>query len=70
MKVLPRADNDPLSNKSNGKTAALNIIDLANLHSCSFIATDDLGSVYADGTFEVTGRLDHSDIRGCSLMVV
>ncbi len=70
MKVLPRADNDPLSNKSNGKTAALNIIDLANLHSCSFIATDDLGLVYADGTFEVTGRLDHSDIRGCSLMVV
>jgi len=70
MKVLPRADNDPLSNHANGHTSALNIIDLANLHSCSFIATDDLGKVHANGTFEVTGRLDHSDIRGCSLMVV
>lgn len=70
MKVVPRADNDPLSNKVNGQTAALNIIDLANIHTCSFIATDDLGKVYSDGSFEVTGRLDQSDIRGCSLMVV
>lgn len=70
MKVLPRADNDPLSNSANGRTAALNIIDLANLHSCAFIATDDLGQVFTDGTFKVTGRMDHSDVRGCSLMVV
>lgn len=70
MKVLPRADNDPLSNEVNGHTAALNILDLANLHTCSFIATDDLGKIHSDGTFEVSGRIDYSDIRGCSLMVV
>lgn len=70
MKVLPRADNDPLSNEANGQTAALNVIDLANLYTCSFIATDDLGKVHTDGTFEVSGRLDYSDIRGCSLMVL
>ncbi len=70
MKVLPRADNDPLSHEASGHTAALNIIDLANLHTCSFIATDDLGKVHNDGSFEVTGRLDYSDLRGCSLMVV
>jgi hypothetical protein len=70
MKVLARADNDPLSNKANGRTAALNIIDLANLHSCAFIAADDLGQVFPDGSFEVTGRMDHSDVRGCSLMVI
>lgn len=69
MKVLPRSDNDPLSNSTNGHTAALNIIDLANLHSCSFIATEDLGKIYEDGSFEVSGRMDHSDIRGCSLMI-
>ena len=70
MKVLPRADTDPLSKSAVGQTAALNIIDLANIHSCSFIATDDLGYVYPDGSFEVKGRLDHSDIRGCSLLAL
>ncbi len=70
MKVLPRADNDPLSHEANGQTAALNIIDLANLYTCSFIATDDLGKVHPDGTFEVSGRLDYADIRGCSLMAL
>lgn len=70
MKVLPRIDNDPLSSAPYGKRAALNIIDLANIHSCAFIATDDLGIVYPNGSFEVLGRLDHSDIRGCSLLVV
>jgi len=70
MKVLPRADNDPLSHEARGHTAALNIIDLANLHTCSFIATDDLGKVYNNGKFEVSGRIDYSDIRGCSLMVM
>lgn len=70
MKVLPREDTDPLTHKYTGRSAALNIIDLANLHTCSFIATDDIGSIHEDGTFEVKGRLDQADIRGCSLMVV
>lgn len=71
VKVLPRADNDPFSkDMMKGHTAALNIIDLANVNSCCFIATDDLGRVYEDGRFEVTGRLDQSDIRGCSLMAI
>lgn len=69
MKVLPRADNDPLSHHANGHTSALNIIDLANIHSCSFLATDDLGKIHADETFEVSGRLDYADLRGCSLMI-
>ncbi|NNJ56750.1 MAG: acyl transferase, partial [Bacteroidia bacterium] len=62
-------DNDPFTKSEEGKTAALNIIDLANIHTCSFIATDDLGKVYNDGSFEVLGRLDDSDLRGCSLML-
>jgi hypothetical protein len=49
-------------------SGAINIIDLANIHSCSFIATDDAGRLYPDGSFEVLGRIDNSDIRGCSLM--
>jgi hypothetical protein len=69
MKVLVRDDEDPLSVKSCGK-GGLNVIDLANVYSCSFIATEDVGVVYEDGSFEVWGRLDNSDIRGCSLMVV
>mgnify|MGYP003576199338 FL=1 len=47
----------------------INVIDLANIYSCSFIATDDIGKVFADNNFEVQGRTDNSDIRGCSLMV-
>ena len=69
MKVLPRVDNDPFKLSEEGKTAALNIIDLANINSCCFIATDDLGKVYKDGSFEVIGRLDNADLRGCSLMI-
>jgi hypothetical protein len=69
MKVLVRDEDDPLLVKSEGK-GALNIIDLANVNSCSFIATDDAGEVFDDGSFTVSGRLDGSDIRGCSLMVV
>ncbi len=69
MKVLPRADNDPLQLITNAKNGALNIIDLANTQSCAFIATDDLGKVYNDGSFEVIGRLDYADIRGCSLII-
>lgn len=70
MKVLSREVTDPLSPQAFGKTGVLNIIDLANFYTCSFIATDDLGRVEEDGTFEVLGRLDHSDIRGCNLLVV
>jgi hypothetical protein len=69
MRVVPRQINDPLSREQPGQQAALNIIDLANVDSCAFIATDDLGRVYGDGRFEVLGRLDHSDIRGCNLLM-
>lgn len=69
MKVLVRDPNDPFSMVQAGKTGGLNIIDLANLYSCSFLATGDLGRVYPDDTFEILGRFDHSDIRGCNLMV-
>jgi hypothetical protein len=68
MKVLVRDEDDPLLVKESGR-GCLNIIDLANQYSCSFIATDDVGIVHHDGTFEVHGRLDNSDIRGCSLLV-
>ncbi len=69
MKVFIRDEDDPLLVKTKGK-GALNIIDLANVNSCSFIATDDVGEVFEDGSFSVAGRLDGSDIRGCSLMVI
>jgi len=69
MKVLCRDTNDPLSAVGHGVTGGLNIIDLANIHTCSFIATQDLGKTNADGFFEVLGRFDASDIRGCNLMV-
>jgi hypothetical protein len=69
MKVLVRDEEDPLQVNTSGK-GVLNIIDLANLYSCSFIATEDVGIVHEDGSFEVWGRLDNSDIRGCSLLVV
>ena len=69
MKVLVRDEEDPMQVKTSGK-GVLNIIDLANAYSCGFIATDDMGMVYDDGSFEVFGRLDNSDIRGCSLMVL
>lgn len=70
MRVTTRDTNDPLSAIAHGRTGGLNIIDLANFNSCSFIATQDLGKVYSDGSFEVLGRFDHSDIRGCNLMVI
>lgn len=69
MKVLVRDEEDPLTVKTSGK-GVLNVIDLANIYSCSFIATEDVGVVHEDGSFEVWGRLDNSDIRGCSLLVV
>ncbi|MET0244711.1 MAG: acyl transferase [Flavitalea sp.] len=68
MKAMVREEDDPLSVHSEGK-GILNIIDLANIYSCSFIATDDIGIVNTNGSFEVQGRMDNSDVRGCSLMV-
>lgn len=70
MKILTRDTEDALTILGNSKTGGLNIIDLANYNSCSFIATQDLGKVNKDNSFEVLGRFDHSDIRGCNLMVV
>jgi hypothetical protein len=70
MKILCRDTEDPFSYQLPGKTGGINVIDFANIHSCSFIATQDLGRVYENGSFEVIGRFDHADIRGCNLMVV
>jgi len=70
MKILIRDPRDPLSVSTKpGRSGGINIIDLANINSCSFIATDDLGKLYEDGSFEVLGRLDNSDIRGCNLLI-
>ena len=69
MKILIRDPNDPLSLLGTGQSGGINVIDLANLNSCSFLATGDLGKVHEDGSFEVLGRFDHSDIRGCNLLV-
>ncbi len=69
MKVFVRDDDDPLDIHDTGN-GILNIIDLANIYSCAFIATDDVGKIHPDGKFEVMGRLDNSDMRGCSLLTV
>jgi len=69
MRVLATEINDPFCPVSPGRTGVLNIMDLANLDACSFIATEDVGKVYADGQFEVLGRLDAAELRGCNLMV-
>ncbi len=69
MKVLVRDEEDPFKINTKGK-GILNIIDLANCYSSAFIATDDTGEIFNDGSFTVHGRIDNSDIRGCSLMVV
>jgi phenylacetate-coenzyme A ligase PaaK-like adenylate-forming protein len=69
MKVLVRDTNDPLSILPSGSSGGVNVIDLANVYSCSFIATSDLGKTYPDGSFEILGRFDYSDLRGCNLMV-
>ena len=70
MKVLTRDTEDPLTITSTSTTGGINIIDLANIYSCSFIATQDLGKVYNDNSFEIIGRFDNSDIRGCNLMAL
>ena len=70
MRILIRDTEDPKHYLGPGLTGGINVIDLANIHSCSFIATQDLGKLSAEGGFEVLGRFDHSDIRGCNLMVM
>lgn len=70
MKIQTRDTEDPFSAQSHGKTGGVNIIDLANVNSCSFIATQDLGKTHADESFEILGRFDQSDIRGCNLMAL
>jgi phenylacetate-coenzyme A ligase PaaK-like adenylate-forming protein len=76
MKVLVRDEDDPLTlqvpdiKKGNKEmSGVLNVIDLANIWSCSFIATDDIGKIFENGTFEVQGRIDNSDVRGCNLLI-
>lgn len=70
MRILTRDPEDALTLQTPLKTGGINVIDLANINSCSFIATQDLGKVYKDGSFEIIGRFDSSDIRGCNLMVL
>jgi phenylacetate-coenzyme A ligase PaaK-like adenylate-forming protein len=70
MKILARDTEDALTILPIGKAGGINVIDLANYNSCSFIATQDLGKVHKNGTFEIIGRFDTSDIRGCNLMVL
>lgn len=69
MKILIRDINDPFSFLPPEKTGGINIIDLANIYSCSFIATQDLGKLHSNNSFEILGRFDNSDIRGCNLLV-
>lgn len=70
MKILIRDPEDALTLLPDGKTGGVNVIDLANINSCSFIATQDLGKIIGNNSFEILGRFDNSDIRGCNLMVV
>lgn len=70
MHVLTRDTEDALTIQNPGKTGGLNVIDLANYNSCAFIATQDLGKIHPDGSFEIIGRFDNSDIRGCNLMAL
>lgn len=70
MRILTRDTEDPLTVLENNKTGGVNVIDLANYNSCSFIATQDLGKLYPNHQFEILGRFDNSDIRGCNLMVM
>ena len=70
MKILIREPEDPLSISNTTKSGGINIIDLANYNSCSFIATQDLGKFHSNNRYEILGRFDHSDIRGCNLMVL
>lgn len=70
MKIIARDMYDPMRHLPPNQTGAVNVIDLANLHSCSFIATGDIGKVSDDGSFEILGRMDNTELRGCNLMYV
>ena len=70
MQILIRDTDDAMTYVNNGKTGGINVIDLANINSCSFIATQDLGKKYPNNSFEVLGRFDNSDVRGCNLMII
>ena len=70
MKVRIRDTEDELTSLGEKKSGGINVIELANVHSCAFIATQDLGKIHENGSFEVLGRFDQSDIRGCNLMVL
>lgn len=69
MKIVGRELGDPMAKGLHNETAGINVIDLANWQTISFIETEDVGKVYDNGTFEVLGRMDNSDIRGCNLMI-
>ena len=69
MSITIRDINDPLSLLGFDQTGGINVTDLANINSCSFIATQDLGKLHHDGSFEILGRFDNSDVRGCNLML-
>ncbi len=69
MKIIIREVSDPFSVAPVGRTGGINVIDLANVHTCSFIETQDLGRLNSDGSFEVLGRFDNSELRGCNLLV-
>ncbi len=69
MKILIRDVNDPFKLLPNEKSGGVNVIDLANIHSCSFISTQDLGKKYSNDTFKILGRFDNSDLRGCNLLI-
>lgn len=70
MRILIREEDDPFAVSQHAKTGGINIIDLANIWSCAFIATEDVGRLHQDGSFEVLGRLDNAEIRGCSLLAI
>lgn len=69
MRIILRDVNDPFDLQPSRAYGAINVIDLANIHTCAFIETQDLGKLHSDGTFEVLGRIDNSDLRGCNLLV-
>jgi hypothetical protein len=69
MKVVITDINDPMERLPAGKTGMVNIVDLGNIDSCAFLATKDLGRVHPDGSFEILGRYDYSDVRGCNLLI-
>ena len=69
MRVLTRDLNDPFAWAGSGRSGGINVIDLANVYSCSFLQTQDFGKAYDDGTFRIEGRITGSEIRGCNLLV-